>query len=150
MLSNYNTLLGALEEINDTCKDEYGGKVGGFHSLMEKCSTFFGLKMAHLVFSASEQLSTTLEAKNTTAQDAYTAVNLANAFYERQRNSSAFQAFYQQVVKDAEGKTEPPTLHRYRKALRHADDVSSGPTHRFNTPVDLFRQQYYEVMESLS
>ena len=95
--------------------------------------------MAHLIFSASEQLSITLQAKNTTVQDAYTAVNLTKAFYERQRNPSAFEAFYEQVVKDAEGKTEHPTLPRYSKAPGHADDGSSGPTHRFNRPVDFFR-----------
>ena len=62
---------------------------------MEKFLTFFGLKMADLVFSASEQLSTTLQAKNTTAQDAYTAVNLAKALYDRQRDPPATEALYQ-------------------------------------------------------
>ena len=150
VFTNYNTLLVALDEINETCKDEYGRKAGGFLSLMEKFSTFFGLKMAHLVFSASEQLSTNLQAKNTTAQDAYTAVNLSKAFYDRQRDPSAFEAFYQQVVKDAEGKTEPLTLPRYRKAPKRAHDISSGPTHRFDSPADLFRQQCFQVMESFS
>ena len=106
--------------------------------------------MAHLVFSASEQLSTTSEAKTTTAKDAHTAVNLAKAFYDRQRDPSAFEAFHQQVPKDAKDKTEPPTLPRCRKAPKRADDVSSGPMHRFDSPADLFRQQYFEVMESLS
>ena len=99
VLTNYNTLLVALEEINKTCKDEYGRKAGSFLSLMATFSTFFGWKMAHLIFSASEQLSTTLQAKNATAQDAYTAVNLAKAFYDRQKDPPAFEAFYQQVIK---------------------------------------------------
>ena len=49
---------------------------------MGKLSTFFGLKLAHLVFSASEQqLSITLQNKDTTAQDANIAVNLAKVCF---------------------------------------------------------------------
>ena len=95
-------------------------------------------------------IRTTFQAQNTTAQDAYTAVNLAKTFYDRQREPFAFEAFYQQEVKNAEGKTEPPTLSRYRKAPKRTDDISWGPTHRFDSPGDLFRQQYFEVMENLS
>ena len=88
MIENYETLLEALDEISETCKDEYGRKAVGFHAFIGKFSTFFGLKLAHLVFSASEQLSITLQNKDTTTQDANIAVNLAKAFYIRQRDLS--------------------------------------------------------------
>ena len=68
VIENYETLLEALDEISETCKDEYDRKAVGFHSLMGKFSTFFGLKLTHLVFSASEQLSITLQNKDTTAK----------------------------------------------------------------------------------
>ena len=71
VIENYETLLEALDEISETCKDR---KAVGFHALMGKFSTFFGLQLAHLVFSASEQLSITLQNKDITAQDANIAV----------------------------------------------------------------------------
>ena len=86
VIENYETLLEALEEISETCKDEYGRKAGGFHALMGNFSTFFGLKLAHLVFGASEQLSIILQNKDTTAQDSNIAINLGEAFYARQRD----------------------------------------------------------------
>ena len=117
---------------------------------MEKFSTYFSIKMAYLAFSASEQLSSTLQRKNTTVQESFIATNLTKSFYDRQRDPSAFLAFYKQAASDAEGKTDPPTLPRYRKAPRHADDLSSGQTHRYDSPCDFYREQYFQTMESLS
>ena len=59
VITNYNLLLEAL--VYETHRDEYGKRTAGFHALMEKFSTFFGLKLAYSIFSASEQLSTTLQ-----------------------------------------------------------------------------------------
>ena len=80
---------------------------------MEKFSTFFGLKLAHLIFSASGQLSTTLQAKDTTAQNAFTAARLTQDFKTRQREHASFKTFYEAVVTEAKDKTEPPVLPRY-------------------------------------
>ena len=113
MIENYTVLQQTLEEIAETCQDEYGRKAAGFHALMGMFSTFFGLKLVHVVFDASERLSTPLQSKDTTAQNARIAVNLCKAFYDREREASAFQVFYQAVLIEANGKTEPPTLPRY-------------------------------------
>ena len=48
-------------EVNETHRDEYGKRTAGFHALMEKFTTFFGLKLAYSILSASEQLSITLQ-----------------------------------------------------------------------------------------
>ena len=81
VLSNYSTLLHTLEDVSTTGYDEYARRAGGQHALMEKFSTFFGLKLAHLLFGAAEQLSRTLQSKQTSAQDAFKAAGLAKAFY---------------------------------------------------------------------
>ena len=44
---------------------------------MENFSTFFGLKLAFLVFSATEQASLTLQYKDINAQEACMATNAA-------------------------------------------------------------------------
>lgn len=61
-----------------------------------------------MVFSTLEQLSTTLQSKDTTAQDARIAVNLCKAIYDRQRNPEAFEMFYKVVLDFADGKTQSP------------------------------------------
>ena len=149
VLENYTTLLVTLEEINASCKDEYGRKAGGFLPLMEKFSTFFWFKDGTPCLQCF-RLSSTLQRKKTTVQEAFIAANFAKPLYYRQRDPSAFQAFYKQVVSDTEGKTDPPTLPRYHKAPRHTDDLSSGQTHMYDSPCDFYRQQYFQIMESLS
>lgn len=66
VIENYAVLCEALAEINLSTHDEYGRKAGGFLAQMEKFSTFFGLKLSHLVFSGTEQLSISLQGKDTT------------------------------------------------------------------------------------
>ena len=55
-------------------------KARGYLQLMEKFSTYFGLKLGYLVFSITEQLSCTLQGKNTTAQEAVEAANLSGKY----------------------------------------------------------------------
>ena len=52
--SNYQVLCDALGEIHETGCDEYAVKAGGHLASMEKFSTLFGLRLSHLLFSATE------------------------------------------------------------------------------------------------
>ena len=45
-------------------------RASGLLSLLEKFGTYFGLKLSHLLFSATEQTSTTLQRKNLSVQEA--------------------------------------------------------------------------------
>ena len=67
-----------LEEINHNTKDEYGLKAGGLLASLEKFQTLFGYRLGHL---ASETLSKTLQGKDTSVQEALSAINLAKSFY---------------------------------------------------------------------
>lgn len=69
-LSNYSLLGVALEQINVKTHDDYGRKAGGLLAMMDKFKTFFELKLSHLNFSGTEQLSLTLQGKDTTIQEA--------------------------------------------------------------------------------
>ena len=82
-----------LDEVHQTTHDEYGYKAAGLLSALEKFSTLFGLKLSHLAYGASETLSITLQGKDTTLQEALSAVNLTKVFYKRQRTDEAFQPF---------------------------------------------------------
>ena len=75
-------LLDALKVIQQG-KDEYAMKANGLLNSMLKFSTHFGLKVSHLIFSASEQLSLNLQGKDTTIQDAVQASKLAVSLLDR-------------------------------------------------------------------
>ena len=90
ILKNYQALLEALETINAESYDDYGRRAGGILSMLQHFDTFFGLHLSYLIFSATEQTSTTLQVKDTSVQEAFTLVNLAVAFLKRQRNDTCF------------------------------------------------------------
>ena len=81
---------------------------------MEEFSIFFGLKLSFLVFAASEQLSLSLQGKDTTVQEAVNASALCRSYVTNLCSSEKFEVFYQSVVKSANGLTSAPVLPRYR------------------------------------
>ena len=147
VVANYEILLKLLLEVHEGGRDEYAMKAGGYLASMDKFSTFWGLKLSHLIFSAVEQLSITLQAKNTTMQDAVESSKLAMNFLQRQRSEESFERFYTRVVEDSQDLTSSPILPRYRKLPRRLDDGTT--THRFETPKSLFKQQYNETLDLL-
>ena len=72
---------------------------------MDKFSTFFGLKLAHLVFSGTEQLSLTLQGKDTTIQEAINATELATQYLTRLRSDMTVADFYSKVVEGSKDLT---------------------------------------------
>lgn len=115
---------------------------------MEKFSTYFGLNLVFLVFSAAEQASLTLQYKDINAQEACMATDEARSFLSRQISDSAFHAFYQSVVNGASDYTEDPVLPRQRKVPKRVDD--GAPSHAFSSAEDYYRQQYFEVLDILT
>lgn len=101
-----------MEEISETTNDEYGQKANGIAASLGKFETVFGLKFGYLIFSAAEQLSRTLQGKDTTLQEAMTAVALAKKHYVRLRTEEEFNRFYASCVTFAEGKADAPALPR--------------------------------------
>ena len=135
----------ALGEIHDAGCDEYAVKAGGYLALMEKFSTLFGLRLSHLLFSATEQLSLTLQVKDTTIQDAMNAANLTLAFLERRQTPDSFVRYYSKVVAESQQLTSEPALPRYRKRPSRYDDGQSS--HRYDSPQSYYRQQYLEAID---
>ena len=80
-IKDYSILIDVMEEIHASTHDEYGLKAYGILMSLEKFETLFGLKLAYLLFGASEDVSKSLQAKNTTLQEALSSVKLASAFY---------------------------------------------------------------------
>ena len=85
-------LQAALNEIEQG-RDEYAANASGLLSHMEQFETFFSLKLAHQIFSAAEQLSISLQAKDYTVQDAVQGASLLFLHLRSLRNEQRFNVF---------------------------------------------------------
>ena len=112
------------------------------HAQLERFEKNFGLKLCHLVFSCTEEVSLLLQGKSTTLEDACQQVAVAKRFLEKQQTDDSF---YQKVVVDSRDLTEPPYLAHARRPPRKIEDGSSP--HVFETPKEYYRKTYYEVID---
>ena len=142
MLRNYSNIITTLEEVSKG-NDEYAVKGSGLLMQMESFDIFFGLKLAHLLFAAAEQLSTNLQAKDITMQEATCGAQLLTTHYKSLRNEAKFNIFYDDVLAKLSGLTDEPTLHRRRP--RRLDE--GDQPHRYQEPKERYRHIYFEALE---
>ena len=145
ILSNYGALCKTLNEISENGRDEYALKANGLLHTMEKFSTYFGLKLGYLIFSVTEQLSCTLQGKDTTCQEAKEAALLSVNYLKKLRNDEEFKKFYTQVIRSSQGLTDEPSLPRKRKLPKRIND--GAESYQFNTPEGMHRQQYFLALD---
>ena len=100
-----------------------------------------------MVFNATEQLSRTLQGKDTTIQEAQNAALLTIAHLQRHRTDAVFVKFYDHVSSEAHDLTNEPVLPRKRKIPRRISDGAQCYQHE--TPKDYYRQKY-EVFDVVS
>ena len=79
VLKNYTAIFEEVEEIgNSRC--ELSSKAVGIIALMDRFSSYFGLKLALFVFSATEQVSITLQHHDSNTQEALATVKSAEYY----------------------------------------------------------------------
>ncbi|XP_028419289.1 zinc finger MYM-type protein 1-like [Dendronephthya gigantea] len=144
ILKNYEIICNELEQVSKDSGPS-ASNASGYVALMERFQTFFGLRLSYLVFSATEQLSRTLQGHDLNAQDAAMAVSQAVSFLTRQRSDAAFSEFFQATVSKSKNLTEPPKLRRPKSIPKRLDDGSAN--HTFTSPESFFRHQYFEVLD---
>ncbi len=148
ILKDYPLLMDTLEEIHTTTRDEYGLKAGGFLQSLEKFNSLFGLRLAHTLFCAAEQVSLALQ-KNISIQDALSAVDAAKAYYQRLRSEEEFNRFYDATVQIAEQHTiGQPELPKSRRRPSRFED-GAGP-HVYPSARAYYRHTYFEACDLLS
>ena len=148
VLKQYKMKIETMEEVHSTTHDEYGLKAGGIVMALKKFDTFFCLNLGHLLFGCAENASKVLQAKDLLIQEPMSAVNVTQAFYQRQRQDDAFNVLYDSVVKGAEElEIGEPVLERYRKAPRRYDD--GAPHVQFSDPRSFYRQKNFEACDLL-
>lgn len=148
VIENYTVITSELELLSREGTADVRSGACGLLALMDKFSVYFGLKFSFIVFAITEQVSTTLQSKDLTAQEAINAVDMAVQFFNRQRNDSAFVNLYKITVEDSKELTQPPTLPRVRRAPKKID--SSSQAHTISSPTELYRKMYYEVLDMMT
>ena len=144
ILKNYHNLMSSLNIIQQG-HDEYAAKGKGLLMQMESFDTFFSLKLAYLIFSAAEQFSVNLQAKDTTISEGIKGANLLKRHYTLMRTDESFSTFYQGILKESEGLTDKPVLPRYRRIPRRLDDGASP--HCYTTSENRYRRAYFEALD---
>ena len=89
----YSVLMNTLSEIHSTSQDEYGLRAVGLLNALEKFSTLFGLPLCQQLFSASEQTSRTLQAKDLNINEAMDAIAILHSYCQQLLVSERFQVF---------------------------------------------------------
>ena len=143
LLTDYALLLETLDEIQLTTHDEYGQKAGGLLQSLEKFNTLFGLRLSHLLFSAAEQVSLTLQRKDVALNDALNAVDAAKQFFKKTRSDENF--YDRTVTKAQEHDIGQPELPRYRRCPPRLENGSDP--HVFPSAKSYFRQMYFEACD---
>ena len=120
ILVNYQALISTLEVVQQG-HDEYAAKGKGLLSQMELFDTYFSLKLGYMVFSAAEQFSINLQAKDTTIAEGLKGASLLKSHYTSMRTEVAFTTFYQDTLKSSKDLTDEPIVPRQRKVPRRFD-----------------------------
>ena len=81
ILKNYTALISTLEVVQQG-HDEYAAKGNGLLAQMESFDLFLGLHLAFRIFSAAEQLSVNLHAKDTTITEGSKGAELLQCHYK--------------------------------------------------------------------
>lgn len=116
VLKDYSILMETVSQVHVTTCDEYGLQASGILAAMEKFLTLFGLRLGFMLFATAEEVSKSLQAKDTSLQQALASISLASAFYRRQSSEQAFNIFFEDtVVKAKDLKIGKPELPRYRR-----------------------------------
>ncbi len=148
ILKDYYVLLEILEEIHDTTKDEYGLKAFGLIQLLEKFDTLFGLNLSYQLFSASEQVSLTLQKKNIAIHDALSAVEAVKNHFKILRTDEELDRFYSRAESLAEEHgIDLPIFPRKRRRPRRYS--SGSEPHTPYCPKLHYRKMYFEACDVL-
>ena len=122
ILNNYECLKETFE-ISSQGSDECSRRANGALALMERFSTYFSVKLSILIFSITEQMSTTLQKKQTSVQDGYHVAEVTIRALERLRSDGKFEVFYCSVKEECVNRCDLPVLPRQRQLPRKYQDI---------------------------
>lgn len=153
ILENYKE----LETLWDWCLKEYKdseskARVLGVQAQMRNFDYFYGLNLGILLLRHSDNLSSSLQAKDLCASQAQTMAKKTIIVLEKIRTDQDFNLFWKKVTLKAESlNVDEPKLPRKRKAPARIEDCFGGKAapEYLNDAVSYYRRIYYESLDQI-
>ena len=134
---NYYEVLKETFELSSQQSDECSRRANGALALTEKFSTYFGIKLSILLFSITEQMSLTLQHRDTSVQVGHYVAEITIKQLERLPSDEKIDAlFLSDVRKERINQCDPPVLPRL--PIRTND--GSAQSHVFSSVEEYYRK----------
>ncbi|CAF2781386.1 unnamed protein product [Rotaria sp. Silwood2] len=147
LIINYDLVETSLNEIISE-----GGPpsimANGYLEQLYKFSTYFGLKLGHLIFSPTEEISCSLQRIENCLQDVLCAIKTLIGYLQRIKCIEYFKTFYELMLKEAELLTEEAELPRVRKPPQRFADTLRAPV-VYQNVFDMYQEQYFNVIDKV-
>ena len=147
IITNYEALRETMV-VASHGTDDCSRRANGILALMDRFSTYFGLKFSVLLFGITEQMSIHLQNKDTIVEDGYHIVAMCIKAIERLRTDRNFKEFFDSVKEEASGKCDEPVLPRHRRLPRRIDD-GTAPEHEYSSVEEFYRREYFQAIDSI-
>lgn len=145
---NYSALMDFLEDMSANEKGDAGGKASGLLVNLQKFGTFFSLRLMLSFFSRVETVNVALQKRQLHIQSAREMIDTLRGDLKAIRE--AFGEFWENTTAAADDMgLESPVLPRPRKIPRRLENAV-GPARNFQTPDELYRHQYVQVIDTAS
>lgn len=146
LVTNYGTLLEFLNNFSKE-KNDVGYKASGFLKTLLEFESMFLFELMINVFQKIETLNGTLQKSSLHLQNVVNYVQILKQSLQQQRDNDYELLWSNTLRKCYNLEIEEPVLPRKRKLPKRLDEEFASTSHSFQTPKDMFRQLFYEVID---
>ena len=148
VLENYTVLQETLDAvIEENKRDEIAVKASGALAQMENFHTLFGLYMAKIIFSSTDQAARTLQGKDISAHEASAVISALREYLKHMRDS--FDISWRDVTELAITHNIVVSVPRQRVLSKKLDETRTQHTFATTEPQPYYRQQYNIVIDNI-
>ena len=148
IILNYAVFQALWEEAKDAVRySETRARIGGVEAAMSSFSFFFGLILGERVLKHTDNLSKALQSPSLTAFESHQMAQLTRQTLSGIRFQEAFDSCWEYVLMfQAQKGVSEPSLPRKRR-VPPGQEVGCSVEFNHETVKDLYRQQYYEILD---
>lgn len=149
IMDNYTVFQSLWDVSYESSKDsETRARITGVKSQMASFDFLFGVALGHELLRHSDILSKSLQQKTISAAEGQDLAKLTVDTLCKLREEPAFDEFWSNLGDRCNNlDVSEPTLPRRRKMPKRFED-GNAPHEYHQTPKDMYRQQYYEALDS--
>ena len=152
VVDNYEVLNELWHECLKFVKEtEMKARIHGVRSQMQQFDYFWGVTLGELILRHTDNLSRTLQKVDISAAEGQNIAGLTVKALQSLRTDNNFPLFWEKTTREADRlKVNEPGLPRRRKTPRRFESGSTDGYRFPDTPVDHYRQIYYEAIDLIT